>query len=175
MEGRKKKPKEEEEAAKAAEAEKAVEAAQQLMSEKELLDLIESDDDEECTSLEGLVRHLEKETDTSIASPQKKRSRNKEVISKESYAKAVSHMVTLHQSSFIPHNYHNPRVIVEGSARLSDEDKTAQFLGLVGTLLTNGKMVELFFVLNLTIIGGGRKDLRNQRCSFKHYGTMELC
>jgi hypothetical protein len=70
-------------------------------------------------------------------------------------------MTTLCQSSFIPHNYHNPRVIVEGCARLSGEYKTAQFFGLVGTLLTNGKMVDPIFVLNSTIIRGGRKDLRN--------------
>ncbi len=82
-EERKKKIEEEEEAAKAAEAEKTVEAAQRLVSEKEVLDFMESDDDEECTSLEGLVRHLEKETDMSTASPQKKISRNKEVTSKK--------------------------------------------------------------------------------------------
>jgi hypothetical protein len=160
-EERKKRLEEEEAAAQAAEAEKAAEAAQRLEAEKELLDLMESDDDEESASLEGLVRVLEKETDTSTTSPPKKRSRNKEAPSKKSYATAASYTATLRQSSFIPHNYRHPRVIVEGSARLSSEDKTAQFLSLVGTLLTNGKMVDPFFVLNPTIIGGGRKDLRD--------------
>ena len=68
-EERKKRLEEEEAAAQAAEAEKAAEAAQRLEAEKELLDLMESDDDEESASLEGLVRVLEKETDTSTTSP----------------------------------------------------------------------------------------------------------
>ena len=52
-------------------------------------------------------------------------------------------------------------MIVEGSARLDNKDKVAQFIGLVGAVLTNGKLVDLSFVLNPVIIGGGRKDLRD--------------
>ena len=46
-------------------------------------------------------------------------------------------------------------------ARLEREDKVAQFIGLVRVVLTNGKLVDPFFVLNPMIIGGGRKDLRD--------------
>ncbi len=160
-EERKKKLKEEKEAAKAEETEKAAEAAKRAVSEKELLDLMEMEDDESA-NLEGLVRDLEKETEKAN-SLQKKRSRNKEDTRTKSYAMATSHTATLRQGSFIPHNYRHPRAIVEGSARLSGEDKVAQFIGLVGTLLTNGKMVDPFFVLNPTIIVGGRKDLRDTK------------
>jgi hypothetical protein len=146
----KKKLEEEQKAAKAAEAEKATEAAQHAVAEKELLDLMDMDDDVSA-GLEGLVRDLEKETDTASKSPLKKRSRNKETSSKTSHAQAVLHTLTLRQSSFIPHSYRNPRVIVEGSARLSSDDKAAQFLGLV----------DPFFILNPTTTGGGKKDLRD--------------
>jgi hypothetical protein len=56
-----------------------------------------------------------------------------------------------------------PRVIVEGSAQLESKDKVAQFIGLIGTLLTNGKMVDKHFVLNLVIIGGSMKDLHDAK------------
>ena len=164
-EERKKMIEEEKEAAKAAEAQKAREAAQQSASRKETLDLMDmvDDDDDEPSDLESLVRDIEKEADKATGSPQKKRSRQKENTSKKSYATAASHTASLRQSSFIPHAYQNPRVIVEGSARLSGEDKVAQFLGLVGTLLTNGKMVDPFFVLNPVLMGGGKKDLRDAK------------
>ena len=47
---------------------------------------------------------------------------------------------------------------MEGLARLDSDDKVAQFIGLVGVLVTNRKMIDLFFVVNLVIIGGGKKD-----------------
>jgi hypothetical protein len=46
---------------------------------------------------------------------------------------------------------------MEGLAWLDQEDKAAQFIGLIGTLSTNEKMVDSFFVINPVIIGGGRK------------------
>ncbi len=145
-EERKKKLEEEKEAAKAAEAEKIAEVAKQAESGKELLDLMEMEDDKSA-SLEGLVRDLERETEKATTSPQKKRSRNKEDTRTKTYATAASHMATLHQRS-------TPRVIVKGSAKLSGDDKAAQFIGLVGTLLMNGKMVDPFFVLKSTIWRG---------------------
>jgi hypothetical protein len=44
---------------------------------------------------------------------------------------------------------------------VESKDKVAQFIGLIGTLLTNGKMVDWHFVLNPAIIGGGKKDLHD--------------
>ena len=69
----------------------------------------------------------------------------------------------LRQSRFAAHKHEHPRVIVEGSAKLDNKDKVAQFIGLVGMVLTNGKLVHISFVLNPVIIGGGRKDLRDAK------------
>ncbi len=81
----------------------------------------------------------------------KKRSRKVEETSKQSNA-VVPAASSLQQSSFIPHNYMYPRVIVEGSARLESKDKVVQFIGLIRMLLTNGKMVDWHFVHNPSII-----------------------
>jgi hypothetical protein len=54
-------------------------------------------------------------------------------------------------------------VIVERSTRLESKEEVAQFIGLIGMLLTNGKMVDQHFVLNPAIIGGGKKDLRDAK------------
>ena len=48
-------------------------------------------------------------------------------------------------------------MIVEGWARLESDDKVAQFIGLIGVVLMNGKLIDPFFVLNPVIIGGGRR------------------
>ncbi len=50
---------------------------------------------------------------------------------------------------------------MEGFTRLESKDKVAQFIGLIGILLMNGKMVHKHFVLNPVIIGGGKKDLHD--------------
>ncbi len=71
--------------------------------------------------------------------------------------------LSLLQSSFILHNFSYLRVIMEGLARLDQDDKVAQFIGLVGTLLTNGRMVDSFFVINPVTIGEGTKDLRDTK------------
>ncbi len=45
----------------------------------------------------------------------------------------------------------------------SGDDKVAQFIGLVETLLTNGRLVDSFFVINPVTIGLGKKDLRDTK------------
>jgi monoamine oxidase len=124
---------------------------------------LDKDAEDEDSDLENIVRDLDKEVEKEISSPLEKRSRNKEDSRNKAPSQVVTNTATSGQSSFIPHNYSNPRVIVEGSARLTSDDKVAQFIGLVGTLLANGKMVDPFFVLNPTIIGGGRKDLHDAK------------
>ncbi len=52
---------------------------------------------------------------------------------------------------------------MEGSAWLESKDKVAQFIGLIGMLLTNGKMVDRHFVLNPVIVGEGKKDLHDAK------------
>ncbi len=54
-------------------------------------------------------------------------------------------------------------MIVEGSARLDGDDKVAQFIGMVGVLLTNGRKIDSFFVVNPVMIGGGKKDLKEAK------------
>jgi hypothetical protein len=146
------KKKMEEEAAAAAEA--RVARAEIAMDVNALMDLGIDDETEEAdaASLGDVVWVLDKE----VALLLKKRIRKVEEMSKLSNA-VVPAASSLRQSSFIPHNYMYPRVIVERSARLESKDKVAQFIGLIGTLLTNGKMVDWHFVLNPAIIGGARR------------------
>ncbi len=101
--------------------------------------------------LAGVVHNLDKTT------PVKKRSRNTEEEQRKSHAAGALKPLLLRQSSVISHNYGYSRVIMEGSAWLDQDDKAAQFIRLVGMLLTNGKMVDSFFVINLVIIGGGEE------------------
>ncbi len=93
----------------------------------------------------------------------KKRSRNTEEEQHKSHAAVALTPLLLRQRSFNPHNHGYSRVIMEGSAWLDQDDKAVQFIGLVGTLLTNGKMVDSFFVINLVTIGGGKKGLRDAK------------
>ncbi len=136
------------------------EAAARAEIEKEVTKLIDSSDESEDGELREVARDLNKE----IGSPPlKKRSREVSAKRKTTPAVVSAPPTVLRQSSFIPHNYGFARVIVEGSARLESDDKVAQFIGLVGVLLTNGKLIDPFFVLNPVIIGGGRKDLRDAK------------
>jgi hypothetical protein len=122
----------EEEAAAATEARAA--KAEIAMDVNALMDLGIDDEMEEvdAASLGDVVWVLDKDG----ALPLKKRSRKVEATSKHSNA-VVPAASSLRQSSFIPHNYMYPRVIVEGSARLESKDKVVQFIGLIGMFLTN--------------------------------------
>jgi hypothetical protein len=51
-------------------------------------------------------------------------------------------------------------VIIEGSAGLSQEDKVKEFMELIGTLLSNGKMVDRYLAIVSVIMGARRKDLK---------------
>lgn len=69
-------------------------------------------------------------------------------------------------SSFISHVYKHKRVIVDGLVRLGaaqDKDWFEEFLGQIKMLITNGKTVDKYFVINPVIIGDGKKDLRDAR------------
>jgi hypothetical protein len=115
-------------------------------------------------NLEDIVRDLGNETVMEISSPLKKRSRNKEDSRSWAMSKAVM-TAALRQSSFIPHNYSNPRVIVEGLAKLTSDDKAAQcsIYRTSGHIVGKWKNGGPLFRLNPTIIGGGRKDLRDAK------------
>ncbi len=93
----------------------------------------EEDKTGEDNLLAGVVHVLDKTT------PVKKRSRNTEEEQRKSHATGALKPPLLWQSSVVPHNYGYPRVIMESSARLDHEDEAAQFIGLVGMLLTNGR------------------------------------
>jgi hypothetical protein len=54
-------------------------------------------------------------------------------------------------------------VIVDCSVCVDQEDKFTQFLGQIATLITNGKIVNQFFVINPVIVGSGKKDLKEVR------------
>jgi hypothetical protein len=144
--------KEEEEAKEAA-------AREELLKRIEEQEMMEIDNSEESDEgdLESVVRVLNKD-DGSL--PLRKRSRGVEVARKEP-AVGLASPTALRQSRFVAHTHDYSRVIVEGSAKLENDDKVAQFIGLVGVVLTNGKLIDPFFVLNPVIIGGGRKDLRD--------------
>ena len=139
--------------------EEAKEASAREEIDKEVAALMEigSDEEEDEESSDNVARVLDMETE----SPVRKRSRP--VVSRRTSTVVAATPPVLRQSSFIPHNYGYPRVIVEGSARLDGDDKVAQFIGMVGTLLTNGRMIDPFFVVNPVIIGGGKKDLKEAK------------
>ena len=69
----------------------------------------------------------------------------------------------LHPSSYTSHKHIFPRVITEGSSRLVQEDKVKEFMELIGTLLSNGKMVDRYFAIVSVVMGGGRKDLKEAK------------
>ncbi len=58
------------------------------------------------------------------------------------------------------------RVILDASVRLGagqDRDRFEEFLGQIKTLITNGKIVDKYFVINPVIIEDGRNDLRDTK------------
>lgn len=153
------------EAARAAEENRKAEAArkekERLEEAKNGMDLTddgasgEDGTEGDMSGLEGVVRNLENED----ASPVRKR-RSVEVLAPSggTYAAAAS---VLRASSFTPHTYVHSRVIIDGSVHLDQDDKFAQFIGQVATLITNGKIVDRFFAINPVVMGAGRKDWRD--------------
>ena len=83
-----------------------------------------------------------------MATPAVKKRRSEEVTKKKKDTPMVTNkpqgvtMTALWPSSYIAHKHTFLRVILEGSARLTTEDKVAVFMALIGTLLSNGKMVD---------------------------------
>ncbi len=71
---------------------------------------------------DNVARVLDMET----TSPVRKRSR--QVVLKRTSTVVAATPPVLRQSSFVPHNYGYPGVIVEGSVRLDGDDKVAQFI-----------------------------------------------
>ena len=69
-------------------------------------------------------------------------------------------MTALRPSSYTPLKHIFPRVIIEGSARLVQEDKVKELMDLIGALLSNGKMVDCYFAIVSVVMGAGRKDLK---------------
>ena len=81
----------------------------------------------------------------------------------------------LQMSSFIPHTYRHKRVILDASVRLGaaqDRDWFEEFWGQIKTLITNGKIVDKYFVINPVIIEGGRKDLRDTKDVLTNMTTL---
>jgi len=165
------KKKKEEEAAAAAALATALEAArkEREVAEKQLTG-IQLDDDftmddvliEGLTNgmgtnstLDCITRNLEAE----VTSPVNKR-RNVEVSSGDggTYAAVASTGSILHPSSFAPHNHIHKRVILNCSVGLDQDDKFTQFLCQIAGLITNGKVMDRFFVINLVLMGTTRKD-----------------
>ena len=111
------------------------------------------------------ARNLDKE----LATPAGKKLRSEELLKTKKAALTgvrkiyATTAMALRPSSFVPQNYTHHRVIIEGSARLVQEDKVKEFLDLAGTTLSNGKMVDRFFVIVLVNMGSGRKDLKEVR------------
>ena len=69
----------------------------------------------------------------------------------------------LRSSLVVSHTHLHPMVIVEASVRISEENKAAQFLGQIGTILTNGKILDPHFVINLVIMGIRKKDRKEAK------------
>ena len=163
------KKKREEEAARAAAAAtaKAKEKEDRMDmddEEEEVLEIEDEDDDEEEDgSLGEVARNLAKENATSSGKKRRsgelaKSSGTSTVVARKTYAAAAT---ALRPSSYVPHEYNHPRVIIEGSARLEADDKVKEFLDLVVTLISNGKIVDNFFAIVPVIMGSGKKDLRS--------------
>ncbi len=123
------------------------------------LDMDEDEDDD--TGLDGVVHQL------NTNSPAKKRGRVVKDSGGKTKTYAQATLTTgggaLRMSSFISHTYTHPRAIIEGTAHLSNEDKAAQFIGLLGVFLTNAKMLDPFFVINPILPTAGKKDLRDAK------------
>ena len=103
------------------------------------------DDEEEEDSLLGEVAwNLAKEMASSSGKKRQsgeltKSSGTSTVVARKTYAAPAT---ALRPSSYVPHDYIHPRVIIEGLARLEVDDKVKEFLDLVVTLISNGKIVD---------------------------------
>jgi hypothetical protein len=167
-EERKKKREEEAARAVAAAAAKAKEKEDNMdtdVEEEEVLEIKDKDDDEEEEdSLLGEVAwNLAKEMASSSGKKRQsgeltKSSGTSTVMARKTYAAPAT---ALRPSSYVPHDYIHPRVIIEGLARLEVDDKVKEFLDLVVTLISNGKIVDNYFAIVPVIMGWGKKDLRS--------------
>ena len=168
---RKKKADEEAAAAVAAAAAKAREIEDEMELEgKESKDEDEGEweeedrEDDDENSLRGVTRNLAKET-TSGSGAKKRRTTEVSKATEETGTRKTYAMATtaLRPSSFVLHTHRHTRVIIEASARLTKEDKAKEFVELVGTLITNARIVDNFFVIVPVIMGSGRKDLKDAK------------
>jgi hypothetical protein len=124
------------------------------------MDMSEDLEDDESGDLGDVARNLEMEGE-GTGSPMRKR-RSVEVTPVTTGGAGGA----LRMSSFIPHTYRHKRVILDALVRLGaaqDRDRFEEFLGQIKTLLTNGKIVDKYFVINLVIIGDGKKGLRDTK------------
>jgi hypothetical protein len=120
----------------------------------------DSEDDESGRDLGDVARNLEMEGEGTGLPMRKRRSVEVTPVTTGGAGGA------LQMSSFIPHTYRNKRVILDASVRLGaaqDRDRFEEFLGQIKTLITNGKIVDKYFVINPVIIEDGRKDLRDTK------------
>ena len=123
------------------------------------------DEDEEMKAvdrddLEEVTRNLEKEGEETTSPVRKRRSVEVSKVTPGGTGGA------LRLSSFIPHTYRHTRVILDASVRLGasqEKDRFEEFLGQIKTLITNGKIVDRYFVINPVIMGDGKKDLRDTK------------
>ena len=120
---------------------------------------MQEDDDSDASA--GVARNLDKELATPAT---KKRRGEKGVKTRKDTPRGTTKaqgptMTALRPSSYIPHKHTFPRVIFEGSARLTTEDKVAEFMALIGTFLSNRKMVDRFMAIVSVVMGSGRKNL----------------
>ncbi len=112
------------------------------------------------STLDSITRNL----DAEVSSPVKKH-RNVEVSGGDgsTYAAVASTGSVLRPSSFTPHDHVHKRVILDCSVRLDQDDKFTQFLGQIAGLITNGKIMDQFFVINPVLLGTSRKDWKEAR------------
>ena len=102
----------------------------------------------------GIARNLDKE----MVTPVGKKHRGGDLTHPTTATPKVT--TALRRSCYKPHAHSYPRVIIEGSARLAQEDKIKEFTDLIGALLSNGKMVDGHFAIVPVIMGAGRRELR---------------
>ena len=152
---------EQEEAAKMAAAAALEAAEKEDAMEVEVVGLEGGGKEDETTGQRGydsddspIARDLDKEMATSSG----KKRRGGDLIHPNTDTPKA--MTALRRTSYKPHSYSHPRVIIEGSARLGQEDKIKEFTDLIGALLSNGKMVDQHFAIVPVTIGAGRRDLR---------------
>ena len=135
-----KKKKEEADATAAREREKgtAMELDEGMEGDEEVDEVVleEVEEEEDDHSLKEVTRNLAKE---SSAPSMKKKCRSEELLkTKGSGARAAptaAATTVLRPSSFTPHTYRHPRVVIEGSARLEKDDKVKEFMELNDELI----------------------------------------